>query len=78
MADLIPKIISVLNKYATDNGFALVLDISSQQTPVLFASNTIDLTREIIALYDKTAPNFPTQQKPSVAPTPATKRPGVN
>ena len=40
MAELVPKIMSVLNKYATENGFAVVLDISSQQTPVIFASNT--------------------------------------
>jgi outer membrane protein len=82
MGDLGGKMISILNKYATDNGLALVLDISSQQTPVLFASNTIDITREIIALYDKTAPNFavPQQQPkmtPPPAPKPATPKPGT-
>jgi outer membrane protein len=56
MSDLGGKMISILNKYATENGYALVIDISSQQTPVLFASNTIDITRDIIALYDKSAP----------------------
>jgi len=55
MGDLGGKMISILNKFATENGYALVLDISSQQTPVLFASNTIDITRDIIALYDKSA-----------------------
>jgi len=43
----------VINKYATDNGYALILDVSSQQTPVLFASNGIDVTKDIIDLYDK-------------------------
>jgi len=56
MGELVPKIITVLNKYATENGFAVVLDISSQQTPVLFASNTIELTRAIIDAYDKSSP----------------------
>jgi outer membrane protein len=56
MGDLVPKILSVLNKYATDNGFAVVFDISSQQTPVLFASNTVELTRAIIDAYDKASP----------------------
>ena len=65
MNDLGGKMISVLNKFATENGYALVLDISSQQTPVLFASNTIDITRDIIALYDKAAP---TMTSPSAAP----------
>ncbi|MGI8990869.1 MAG: OmpH family outer membrane protein [Bryobacteraceae bacterium] len=53
MSDLGGKMMAVLNKYATDNGYVLVLDVSSQQTPVLYASNTIDITREIIGLYDK-------------------------
>jgi len=55
MAELVPKIINVLNKYATENNFALVLDLSSQQTPVLFASNTVELTRALIEAYDKSS-----------------------
>lgn len=43
----------VIDKYAKDNGYALILDVSSQQTPVLFASNGIDVTKDIIDLYDK-------------------------
>jgi outer membrane protein len=69
MGDLVPKILSVLNKYATDNGFAVVLDISSQTTPILFASNTVELTRAIIDAYDKSspmaAPTQPSAPKPS-------------
>jgi len=73
MGDLGGKMISVLNKYATENGYAMVMDISSQQTPVLFASNTIDITRDIIALYDKVAPNLtanPSAVRPSMPPVP--------
>ena len=70
MGDLVPKILSVLNKYATENGFAVVLDISSQQTPVLFASNTVELTRQIIDAYDKSSPmSAPTAPK-LASPTP--------
>ena len=72
MGDLGGKMISVLNKYATDNGYAMVIDISSQQTPVLFASNTIDITRDIIAMYDKMAPTLTSNpQAPRSAPMPA-------
>lgn len=76
MGDLGGKMISVLNKFATDNGYAMVIDISSQQTPVLFASNTIDITRDIIALYDKVSPTLtsnPQSQRPTsvAAPRPA-------
>lgn len=71
MSDLGGKMIGILNKYATENSYALVIDISSQQTPVLFASNGIDITREIIALYDKSAP----QTTAPAAPRPAAARP---
>jgi outer membrane protein len=81
MSDLGAKMISILNKFATDNGYALVIDISSQQTPVLFASNTIDITREIIALYDKAAPQTsapaarPPAARPAAPTTTAPKKP---
>lgn len=47
------KMMAVIDKYAKDNGYSLILDVSSPQTPVLFASNTIDITKDIIDLYDK-------------------------
>jgi len=50
------RIMTVIDKYAKDNGYALILDVSSQQTPVLYATNSIDITQDIIALYDKNAP----------------------
>lgn len=82
MGDLGGKMISVLNKFATENGYAMVMDISSQQTPVLFASNTIDITREIIALYDKVSPTMtanPPAPRPAGLPgaRPSTTRPST-
>src|SRR5436309_2225842 len=53
LRDLSQKIMVVINKYAQDNGFSLIIDVSSPQTPVLYASNAIDVTKEIIDLYDK-------------------------
>jgi outer membrane protein len=67
------RMMAVLNKYATDNGFVLVIDVSNPQTPVLFASNTIDITRDIIGLYDKNAGGMPpgtTAPKPGSTPAP--------
>ena len=55
LQDLGGRIMAVIDKYAKDNGFVLILDVSSPQTPVMFASNTIDVTKEIIDLYDKAA-----------------------
>ena len=50
------RIMAVVDKYAKDNGYTLILDVSNPQTPVLYASNTIDITKDIIDLYDKNAP----------------------
>jgi outer membrane protein len=51
------RIMQVINKYATDNGFSMILDISSPQTPVIWASNTLDITNEVIKIYDANAPS---------------------
>jgi outer membrane protein len=81
MGELYPKMINVLNKYATENGYAVVLDISSQQTPILFASSSINITNDIIAIYDKTSsmttPSQPKMTTPTAAPKPTTPKPVV-
>ena len=71
MQDLGAKVMVVINKYAKDNGFTLVLDVSSPQTPVLYASNTIDITKEIVDLYDKSSAAM------APATTPASPAPGT-
>jgi outer membrane protein len=48
------KMMQVIDKFASTNGYALILDVSNQNTPVLYASNTVDITKEVIDLYDKT------------------------
>jgi len=64
------RMMTVISKYATDNQYAVVIDISSQQTPVLWAANGIDITKEIIDLYDKNAPAAatPSAAAPAAAP----------
>jgi len=56
MQELGQRVMQVVAKYANDNGFAIIIDVSSQQTPVLWAANGIDITKEIVDLYDKNAP----------------------
>lgn len=68
------KMMAVIDKYAQQNGFAIVLDVSSQNTPVLYASNTVDITKEVIDLYDKTV--FTATPAPT-APGPAAARPSA-
>jgi outer membrane protein len=68
------KLVDILNKYSKENGYAVVLDDSSQQTPVIYAANQIDVTQDIIRLYDQSYPvKNPTGAAPA-APR-ATPRP---
>ncbi|HEY4709672.1 MAG TPA: OmpH family outer membrane protein [Candidatus Acidoferrales bacterium] len=65
------KLVDILNKYARDNSYTLIIDDSSQQTPVLFAANQIDVTQDIIRLYDQSYP----VKTSTAAPKPAAPRP---
>jgi outer membrane protein len=71
------KMMAVIDKYAQQNGFAIVLDVSSQNTPVLYASNTVDITKEVIDLYDKTVftPTAAPAASGAAAPRPAAPPP---
>lgn len=81
MQELGQRIMAVINKYAKDHGFSLVIDVSSQQTPVLYAANEIDITGDIIKLYDQNAPGASSAGAPArpaasaPAPAPAVKKP---
>ena len=83
MQDLGQKMMDVIIKYATQNGFSMVLDVSSQQTPVLWADPSADITTEIIKLYDQAHPGTggataPAATKPAALPPAASPRPAVN
>jgi outer membrane protein len=82
--DLGQKMMQVIDKYAQSNGYAVIMDVSNPQTPVLYASNTIDITKDIIELYDKSAATLtstPAAPKPGAAapaaPKPAPAPPAV-
>ena len=68
------KILAVIEKYARDNGYTMVVDVSSPQTPVLYASPSIDITKEIIELYDK---NTASGAAPTPTAVPAPKPPAT-
>jgi outer membrane protein len=46
------KLLEVLDKYAKGNGYSVVLDVSGQQSPVLWAAQTTDVTQEIVTAYN--------------------------
>jgi outer membrane protein len=77
MQELGQRIMAVIDKYAKDNGFSLILDVSSPQTPVLYAANNIDVTNDIIALYDKNAPAAGSPAPATSAAPPASGKPAV-
>jgi outer membrane protein len=71
------KMVEILDKYARENGYAIIFDTSAQSTPVIYAANQIDVTQDIIHLYDQ---NYPLKNAggakppaPKVAPKPATQ-----
>src|ERR1700675_1608375 len=73
------RMIYVLKKYGRENAFTVILDRSGQTSPVIFAANSVDVTQDIIRLFDQnypakaaaTTPRTPTPQR-APAPKPAT------
>jgi outer membrane protein len=68
MQQLGEKLMAVIRDYASRNGYAFVIDVSLPNGPVLWASPSIDITNEIVRLYDQThpaasAPPAPPQKK---------------
>jgi outer membrane protein len=50
------KMLDVLDRYARENGFSVVLDTSAQGTPVVYGSSQADITQEVVRLYDQAYP----------------------
>jgi outer membrane protein len=71
LSQLGQKILAVIEKYSRDNGITMVLDVSNPQTSVLYASPSVDITKEIIDLYDKSTASGGAPA-PAPAPKPAT------
>jgi outer membrane protein len=70
------KMLDVLDKYAKDNSFAVILDVSNPQTPVLWASPTTNITKELVDAYNAASPVAAPATKPAGAP-PATRPAGT-
>lgn len=78
------KILTVLDRYAKDNGFAVILDVSNPQSPVLWAGVSTDVTKAIVDAYNvesKVPPPPPapaagtTGARRPAAPPPTTTKP---
>jgi outer membrane protein len=64
------KLQPIVQQYALQNGFAAILDVGNDQSPVLWASNTMFITMDIVRLYDQSHP-------PTGTGTPAASTPGA-
>ena len=64
------KLIEVIEKYSKENGYGIILDTSSQQTPVMYAANQIDITQDIVRLYDQSYPVKASTGAPTSRPAP--------
>jgi outer membrane protein len=72
------KVAEVLDGYAQQQGFTVVLDASQQQTPVvLYASPSTDITKAVIDAYN-TKSGVPAPPAQAAAPRPAVKAPAAH
>ena len=64
------KMFDIIEKYARDNGFMVVLDTSAQGSPVVYGASQFDITQEIVGLYDKAYPGKAetSESKPEAKP----------
>jgi outer membrane protein len=67
------KMLDVVDRYARENGYAVVLD-TSQGSLVVYGANQVDITAQIVQLYDQAYPVKPpaTSTPPHPAPAPQT------
>ena len=72
---LASKVYDVMQAYAELHGYTLVLDVSQQQNPVLYASTSTNITKDIVDAYNQKSgvPAPPAQPAAGVdAPKPTT------
>jgi outer membrane protein len=76
---LASKVFDVVQSYAKEQGFTLVLDGSQQQSPILWAAETTDITKPVIAAYNVKSgvPAPPAESAVPSAPKPAGKVPAA-
>jgi outer membrane protein len=50
------KMMEVVDRYAQEHGYAVILDASSQNSTVLYATKNVDVTQDVVRLYDQAHP----------------------
>lgn len=67
---IVKKMLPVLEKYVTDNGYTAVFDISNPQTPVLWVQKGSIITEQLIAVYNAQSASATPMPAPSTPPKP--------
>jgi len=65
--NLASKVYDVMATYAQQQGYTLVLDIGQQQSPVLYATPTIDISKALVEAYNVKS-GVPAPAAPAAAP----------
>jgi outer membrane protein len=52
---LAAKVSATLKKYVSDNGYTLLLDVGSQQSNVMWANQSTDVTQAVVTAYNATS-----------------------
>src|SRR5258705_9837423 len=69
---------TTLKKYVSDNGYTLLLDVSSQQSNVMCANQSTDVTQAVLTAYNTSSGvAAPVPSAPSAAPAAARPRPST-
>ncbi len=68
------KMVDVLDRYARENGYSVILDTSAQNTPILYAATQVDVTADIVRLYDQA---YPLKSGAGTQPKPTTPKPAA-
>jgi len=77
-SSLASKVYDVLNDYAKQHGFTLILDVAQQQSPVLYATESTNITKAIIDAYNvKSGVAAPAQPAAGSLPVPSAPKPAT-
>jgi outer membrane protein len=68
--NLASKVYDVMAGYAQEQGFSVVLDVSQQQNPILFALPSTDITKPVVEAYNVKSGVPPPPPQPPAAPSP--------
>ena len=75
---LAQKVYDVLNTYSQQQGYTVVLDISQQQNPVLYANESTNITKAIVDAYNlKSGVPAPPQSAAGAPSAPAPRAPSA-